>query len=159
RGFIERNLDFCAAGVHIGLVATRGLARNILGPEGSGDEDLMRALEIQERAAAEGPRLQRIEDIKGVGDALEYAAGTVIQQIPNMALMIGTGGLTGLAARGAMAYGRRRALRRVAEEMAERRASRAAGQAVTDVPRDVLQRSMRSVNRLAGPARPAGETA
>src|SRR5690606_4641544 len=77
----------------------------------------------------------------------------------NMALMIGTGGLTGLAARGAMAYGRRRALRRVAEEMAERRASRAAGQAVTDVPRDVLQRSMRSVNRLAGPARPAGETA
>lgn len=159
RGFIERNLDFGLAGARSGLVSARGLARNILGPEGSGNEDLMRAVEIQEQAAAEGPRIQRIEDIEGVGDALEYAAGTVIQQIPNVAMMIGTGGLTGLAARGAAAYGRRRALRGLAEEMAERRASRAAGQAVTDVPRDVLQRSMRSVNRLAGPARPASETA
>lgn len=184
RGFIERNLDFGLATARSGLVSARGLARNILGPEGSGNEDLMRAVEIQEQAAAEGPRIQRIEDIGGVGDALEYAAGTVIQQIPNVAMMLGTGGLTGLAARGAAAYGRRRALRGLGEEMAERRAHLAARQealaaaraearrrkkkmptelpdtpAPTDIPSDILQRSMRSVNRIAGPARPAGETA
>ena len=42
-------------------------------------------------------RVGRVEDVKGVGDAIDYAQGVVAQLIPNLAPMILGGGVGGLA--------------------------------------------------------------
>lgn len=136
----ERALNLGVSGVQSGLVASRGLARTLAGDEG-GQADLQRAVDISERAAAEGPRIQRIEDIDGVGTALEYARNVAVQQLPNVALIAGTGGLAG-AARGAVGgLARRAAIRSAGERAAVRQAgegavtARAADQAAATVAR------------------------
>lgn len=148
-----RAFNMGVAGVRSGLVATRGLARNLFGPEGSGDADLQRSVDISKQAAAEGPRIQQVKQIGGVGDALEYGRNMVVQQVPNLALMLGTGGVAGAARAGLGGLARRQAVRSAAENIAARRAG---GEAVEQA---ALRKTRDTIARRLPAARPAGETA
>ena len=53
-----------------------------------------RALAIQERAAAQGPRISSLRDIANTGDALDYAGGTIGQGVASMLPTLATALLT-----------------------------------------------------------------
>ena len=86
--------------------ALRGLVRAPFDEEGS-RRDIQRSADIQARAAAQGPKIQAISDVSGIGSAFAYARNLGLSQLPNVAAIVGTsiltGGLAGLAAGGARA--------------------------------------------------------
>lgn len=148
----EKALNKGMAGVSSGMIATRGLARNLIVGDGSGDADLERAVAIQEQAAAEGPRIQQVEQIGGVGDALAYGRNMIVEQVPNMAMMLATGGGAGLLRTGGAALARRSALR----AGAERAAARGAGDVVENA---ALKRATDTIARRMPAAKAPTETA
>ena len=141
------------AGVESGLYATRGLIRSAVG--GNGDADLERAVAIQQAAAEQGPRVRQVKDIEGVGDALEYARNIAVEQIPNLATIIGTGGVAGLARAGLGRYARNRAITEAAEAAAVRQAARAGTDAAASAVRDNATR----IARRLPAATPQSQTA
>ncbi len=86
--------------------ALRGLVRAPFDEEGS-RRDIQRSADIQARAQAQGPKVQAISDVSGVGSAFAYARNLGLSQLPNVAAIVGTSILTGgvgaLAAGGARA--------------------------------------------------------
>ncbi len=82
-----------------------GLARNLVGPEGSGNADLVRSKEISDDAARFAPKVQTLADIHGAGDALAYGRNALVTNLPTIAPLVAgslaTGGIAGLAAGGA----------------------------------------------------------
>lgn len=140
-------------GVESGLYATRGLIRSAAG--GNGDADLQRAVDIQQTASTEGPRIRQVEDIKDIGDAAAYARNIAVEQLPNLALMVGSGGLAGAARAGAGRYARNRAITEAAERATLNRAARAGTDAAASGVRDTAAR----IARRLPEAPAAGQTA
>ena len=101
-------------GVRASGVALRGLSRDLLFGDSAGAlADYQESERIQAEAQHFGPRVQQLEDIGSVGDALGFARNMVVQQVPNMALTVAGGGVggfvgkqaaTGLARRQAASY-------------------------------------------------------
>jgi len=114
--------------------ALRGLARAPFDEEGS-RRDIQRSADIQARAAAQGPKVQAIKDVSGVGSVLAYARNLGLSQLPNVAAIVGTAILTGGA--GALAAGGARA---------------AAGAGASAVARQGLARGAAGVAARAAPS-------
>lgn len=129
----EKALNQGLAGIESSGYAVRGLARIGYGDEEGGLSDLRRMEETNQRAAAEGPRVQNLDQIEGVGDAFEYARNLGVGQVPNIALTAATGGVGGvargvgssLARTGAQSVLRTRLARELATEAGETVVSRA----------------------------------
>lgn len=129
----EKALNTGLSGLESAGYAVRGLARIGLNDEAGGIRDIQRMEEINQRAAAEGPRVQNLDQIEGVGDAFEYARNLGLGQVPNIALTAATGGVGGvargvgssLARTGAQSVLRTRLARELATEAGETVVSRA----------------------------------
>lgn len=129
----EKALNTGLSGLESAGYAVRGLARIGLNDEAGGIRDIQRMEEINQRAAAEGPRVQNLDQIEGVGDAFEYARNLGVGQVPNIALTAATGGVGGvargvgssLARTGAQSVLRTRLARELATEAGETVVSRA----------------------------------
>lgn len=129
----EKALNQGLAGIESSGYAVRGLARIGYGDEEGGLNDLRWMEETNQRAAAEGPRVQNLDQIEGVGDAFEYARNLGVGQVPNIALTAATGGVGGvargvgssLARTGAQSVLRTRLARELATEAGETVVSRA----------------------------------
>jgi len=157
-GDTEKAFDQGAANVGASVIATRGLVRNLVSP-GSGDEDLIRSVRMNERAAAYGPRVQQIEDIENPLDALEYARNVAVQQVPNVATIIAGGGIGGGLARGATAVAARQAASRVAQRAAARLGEEVVSRQTKKRAVDVAARALAGRQRYNTVAERAGQVA
>lgn len=112
-----------------------GLVRMSLGDEEGGRAQILEGERIQQEAAELGPRVQQIEQIDGVGTALEYARNLAVGQLPNIATAATGAGLGVLGGR------------LVAQAGARGLARKLAGDAAGDV---VERETMKAATELAG---------
>lgn len=83
-----------ALGMGSQLASLGGAVANELGADGLGRGLHDKATELRQRAAAAAPRVQSIDQVGSLRDALEFGAGTVGQALPSVAPAIATGVLT-----------------------------------------------------------------
>lgn len=112
------NSDFLA-GVSSGIDQVQGTLYGVTGLIGDavGSDSLKDfGLEGYERNVKEAqqnaPRIGRVEDIHGIGDAIDWAQGTLGQLVPSVATMIAGGGIGGAIAK----KGAETAVKKLAEE-------------------------------------------
>lgn len=83
-----------ALGMGSQLASLGGAVANELGADGLGRGLNDKATELRQRAVAAAPRVQSVDQVGSLRDALEFGAGTVGQALPSVAPAIAAGVLT-----------------------------------------------------------------
>lgn len=83
-----------ALGMGSQLASLGGAVANEMGADGLGRGLHDKATELRQRAAEAAPRVQSIDQIGSLRDALEFGAGTVGQALPSVVPAVATGVLT-----------------------------------------------------------------
>lgn len=97
----------------------RAGVRGLVGDEAGAMRDADRAVQVGQAAAANGPRVGKIEDVRGIGDAAEYARNTLLTQGPQFAAtLVGSVSGAGLGLRVAGGVAGRQAMAAAAKRAA-----------------------------------------